>query len=271
MSKKNIVNILTLLAIICMAGILSMATANADDTEDIENESEIGASDNNPEEVLIMGDANLDGTVNYLDAMVVLRYDAELISLTEDQMTCADVVYDGEVNYLDAIIILRYDAELIDEFDDIQAEEVEEQLEIENALLVKTGNFESGIGLVYIIDMSDLTVDEVDSIVKIVADITVDSGYCNGILCGYVDGEWACMINKGEISGDGKTSGQFVWEFDGSLVGYDEDGNFYPYAEAQLWRVAPFYDEDENEIGDGTAILTAVTLYDADGNVVKAF
>ena len=63
-----------------------------------------------------LGDVNNDCTINYLDAMQVLRYDAELIELTDEQLVAGDVNGDGSVNSLDAILILRYDARLIEEF-----------------------------------------------------------------------------------------------------------------------------------------------------------
>ena len=64
----------------------------------------------------ILGDVNEDGEINFLDAIMVLRYDAEIIELEESQLKVADVNGDGEVNFLDAIMILRYDAEIIDSF-----------------------------------------------------------------------------------------------------------------------------------------------------------
>ena len=64
----------------------------------------------------ILGDVNEDGEINFLDAIMVLRYDAEIIELEESQLKAADVNGDGEVNFLDAIMILRYDAEIISSF-----------------------------------------------------------------------------------------------------------------------------------------------------------
>ncbi len=64
-----------------------------------------------------IGDANLDGNIDYLDAMTVLRADAELIELTDEQLIAADVNGDGSVDSLDAILILRYDAGLIENFE----------------------------------------------------------------------------------------------------------------------------------------------------------
>ena len=61
-----------------------------------------------------MGDVNEDGKVDFLDAIMVLRYDAEIIQLTDNQMRAAEVNKDGKVDFLDAIMILRYDAEIID-------------------------------------------------------------------------------------------------------------------------------------------------------------
>ena len=63
------------------------------------------------------GDVNGDGTINYLDAMIVLRYDAELIELTDTQLAAADVNGDDSASSLDAILILRYDAGLINSFE----------------------------------------------------------------------------------------------------------------------------------------------------------
>ena len=63
-----------------------------------------------------LGDINQDGVINYLDAMMALRHDAELITLTDVQLLAGDVNGDGSVNSLDAILILRYDAGLIASF-----------------------------------------------------------------------------------------------------------------------------------------------------------
>ena len=63
-----------------------------------------------------LGDVNGDGEINFLDAIMVLRYDAEIIELEDNQLDATDVNGDGEVNFLDAIMILRYDAEIIDSF-----------------------------------------------------------------------------------------------------------------------------------------------------------
>ena len=66
---------------------------------------------------IFMGDINDDGSINYLDAMTALRYDAELIDLSDEQLMAGDVNGDGSVNSLDAILILRYDAGLIESFE----------------------------------------------------------------------------------------------------------------------------------------------------------
>ena len=63
-----------------------------------------------------LGDVNEDGKIDFLDAITVLRYDAEIIQLTDNQMKAAEVNKDGKVDFLDAITILRYDAEIIDSF-----------------------------------------------------------------------------------------------------------------------------------------------------------
>ena len=63
-----------------------------------------------------LGDVNEDGKIDFLDAITVLRYDAEIIQLTDNQMKAAEVNKDSKVDFLDAITILRYDAEIIDNF-----------------------------------------------------------------------------------------------------------------------------------------------------------
>ncbi len=73
-------------------------------------------SDSTTSESIMLGDVNEDGYINYLDAMVVLRYDAGIITLTDDQLSAGDVNGDGTVDSLDAILILRYDAGIITEF-----------------------------------------------------------------------------------------------------------------------------------------------------------
>ena len=60
----------------------------------------------------VPGDVGCDGTVNSLDALAILQFDAGLIA----SLTCgqnADVNGDGSVNSLDAILILQFDAGLI--------------------------------------------------------------------------------------------------------------------------------------------------------------
>ena len=63
-----------------------------------------------------LGDVNEDGKIDFLDAITVLRYDAEIIQLTDNQIKAAEVNKDGKVDFLDAITILRYDAEIIESF-----------------------------------------------------------------------------------------------------------------------------------------------------------
>ena len=128
-----------------------------------------------------------------------------------------------------------------------------------DGLMSKTGNAESATK--YTVDFSGLTEEQVASITKITADVTLDSDYVNGAIGGNVDGAWAAP--QVELSG----SGQFVWEPAGSLVAKDDAGNLAPYAEVQFWWVNNI---NGDESTPGTATLTAVTFYDKDGNVVSA-
>lgn len=63
-----------------------------------------------------LGDVNLDGIVDYSDAVLILRFDSKSYVLDEQQKQYADVTLDGVVNYNDAVQILRKDAGLIEEF-----------------------------------------------------------------------------------------------------------------------------------------------------------
>ena len=65
---------------------------------------------------LTMGDVNGDGKVNVLDAVMVLRHDANIIKLNDSQLKAADVNEDGKVDVLDAVMILRYEAGIIKNF-----------------------------------------------------------------------------------------------------------------------------------------------------------
>lgn len=61
----------------------------------------------------LVGDANLDGKVNNLDAARILKHSAGLIVLSDEAYALADVDGNGVVNTLDAAKILKYDAGLI--------------------------------------------------------------------------------------------------------------------------------------------------------------
>jgi len=65
---------------------------------------------------LDLGDANGDGEVDFADAIVVLKHDAGVTTLTGDNLTVADTNSDGEVDFVDAMQILKYDCGLISSF-----------------------------------------------------------------------------------------------------------------------------------------------------------
>lgn len=56
------------------------------------------------------GDVNGDGSINILDAIMLLQYCAGMSAakLDDIQLARADVAYDGAVNVLDAILLLKY-------------------------------------------------------------------------------------------------------------------------------------------------------------------
>lgn len=62
----------------------------------------------------LKGDVNGDGAVDAADAVLVQRYDAGMITLSETQLKAADINSDGTVDAADAVLIVRLDAGLID-------------------------------------------------------------------------------------------------------------------------------------------------------------
>ena len=67
-------------------------------------------------EVRLLGDVNLDEAVDSADAQALLRYNAELDELSEEQLDAADVNRDEAADSSDAGLILQYAAEKIEEF-----------------------------------------------------------------------------------------------------------------------------------------------------------
>lgn len=87
-------------------------------SDSIPESSEIESSESGDlsSDNFIIGDVNMDGSTDNLDAAYALRYDAMLLELNALQLKAADVNKDGSVDSLDAAQILKYDAGLIDLF-----------------------------------------------------------------------------------------------------------------------------------------------------------
>ena len=65
---------------------------------------------------VLMGDANDDGVVNYLDAMLIAQYYVGDIAEADLNLAAADVNADGVVNYLDAMMVAQFYVGDIDSF-----------------------------------------------------------------------------------------------------------------------------------------------------------
>lgn len=65
-------------------------------------------------EYVLVGDANLDGTVDSSDALLIIRSSMELATLTEKQIFAGNVNGDNTADSQDALLIIRYTMELID-------------------------------------------------------------------------------------------------------------------------------------------------------------
>lgn len=65
---------------------------------------------------IVWGDVNGDGTVNYMDAYLIMRYSVGLITADSLDLAAADVNGDGSINYMDAYLVMRKSVGLIDKF-----------------------------------------------------------------------------------------------------------------------------------------------------------
>ena len=63
----------------------------------------------------MLGDANLDGKVNILDATAIQKYLAQLESFSDKQLAVADANRDAKVNILDSTQIWKSLAQIIPE------------------------------------------------------------------------------------------------------------------------------------------------------------
>lgn len=138
-----------------------------------------------------------------------------------------------------------------------------------DTLISKTGNESSAE--IYKVDFTGYTGEDLEKVVRVEADVIVDSGFCNGTMGGNISGTWSSTPNSCENSDTELNT--WSWDIaDGGLANYvlDEDTgevSSQPYMEIQLWWVNPFY-VDDVEGDPGTAKLEAVRLLDADGNEV---
>lgn len=64
----------------------------------------------------LRGDADGNGEVNYMDALLVLRSSVGLEELSKATVELCDVDNSGDLSYMDALMILRYSVGLITEF-----------------------------------------------------------------------------------------------------------------------------------------------------------
>ncbi len=98
---------------------------------------------------------------------------------------------------------------------------------------------------------------------KVVVDVEATSSYVKGVIGANKGGQWT-VTGEQEISGaDGAAAvGQFVWE---NVGGLDET------PQVQVWWINSVNANEEAKTADpGSLNINAVTLYDADGNVIFA-
>lgn len=78
--------------------------------------AEFGVTDSWEEAPYTLGDVNMDGSIDVIDASLILRYAANLNTLTDTQKAAADVNGNNSIDVIDASMVLRYAANLIDSF-----------------------------------------------------------------------------------------------------------------------------------------------------------
>ncbi len=134
------------------------------------------------------------------------------------------------------------------------------------------GSCQTNDKLLYEIDFSNYTGEDLEKVVKVEADLVCDSGYMNGFMGGNIGGTWT-DIGQTEIN----DTDVHTWTLetpDGGLANYilDEktgEVSSQPYFKVEIWWVnALEAEEDGTVITAGTATLKAVRLLDADGNEV---
>lgn len=92
--KKIFCILLTTAILVCSMSVLNLTTAFA-------------------ESVRLKGDVNMDGWVDNTDASLILKYDAGLSDISDDDLIAADANEDGMVDNTDAAMILKYDAGIL--------------------------------------------------------------------------------------------------------------------------------------------------------------
>jgi hypothetical protein len=68
------------------------------------------------EEIGLLGDADSNGVVNTLDALLVLQYYTEVVGAADLDLGVADVDGNGVINHVDSMLILQYYTEVIEVF-----------------------------------------------------------------------------------------------------------------------------------------------------------
>jgi len=71
-------------------------------------------------EPYMLGDVDLNGTVNAIDAGLILQKVVQIVTLDSTQLKAGDVNKDGNVNAIDAGYILQKVVKLIEDFEEVQ-------------------------------------------------------------------------------------------------------------------------------------------------------
>ena len=108
--------VLTLVALVGLASGMLLGPSTSGGTTNVDAAPGGIVSGATPGPTILIGDPNFDGTINSLDALVVLWLASSLLEslLPVELATAADVNEDGSIESIDAALILQFHAGLIE-------------------------------------------------------------------------------------------------------------------------------------------------------------
>ena len=210
--------------------------------------------------LVLLGDVNGDGSVDPMDASLILRHDTGLCALDKTALDSADVNADGSVDPLDASLILKYDAGLIEGFGSVKNEDSVDSGSSEEDSDPRTViTFDDGIS----IKGDGAVVESNTAVIKAPGKYVVYGRSSNGALCVDCTDEGEVVIDLAGVSlVNGNGSALYVLNASSvSLVAEEttvnsfEDSDVYPSDWTEKYG-AVFSNDDLSISGKGSVKIT---------------